>query len=214
MATLVARAGVGPSERPRAELAVEGEAGGVEVGDLRRTLPVPQLANIVVRRNLRELRGVPAEEDVSVGLDQPLAFDDATPMVAVAAGPGVRLQNRRLRFLRLQEQGVLVVSTDQQDDPGSGAHAADPDDLVGDVHNPVLLDQVTTVRLQRADVVAQQAFHPLVEVQAEVREVQLAHRDDHRRVVDDPEATVDPFGQLPLRCHAVAGVGPADAAAQ
>jgi hypothetical protein len=32
---------------------------------------------------------VPAEEDVSVGLDQPLAFDDATPMVEVAAGPGV-----------------------------------------------------------------------------------------------------------------------------
>ena len=72
---------------------------------------------------------------------------------------------------------------------------------MGHVHHPVLLDQVTTVRLQGTDVVAEQAFHPLVEVHAELREVQLAYRDDHRRAVDDPETAVDPF--VSFRCAAM-----------
>ena len=97
-----------------------------------------------------------------------------------------------------------------EDHPGSGSHAADTDDLVSDVHHPVLLDEVPAVRLQRADVVAEQPLHPRVEVQAELREVQLTGRDDHRRVVDDPEATVDPLGELPLRRQAVAGIRTAD----
>jgi hypothetical protein len=88
----------------------------------------------------------------------------------------------------LQAHNILVVRPDQQDDPGSGSHAADTDDLVSDVHHPILLDEVPAVRLQRADVVAEQPLHPRVEVQAKLREVQLTGRDDHRRVVDDPVA--------------------------
>ncbi len=87
-----------------------------------------------------------------------------------------------------------------EDHPGSGSHAADTDDLVRDVHHAVLLDEVPAVRLQRADVVAEQPLHPRVEVQAELREVQLTGRDDNRRVVDDPEATIDPL--VRYRCAA------------
>jgi hypothetical protein len=79
---------------------------------------------------------------------------------------------------------------------------------VSHVDHPILLDEVTTVRLQRAGVTVEQALHPFVDVQAESLGVQLADRHDDRGIMDDREATVDPLGQPPLRRHAVTGVRP------
>ena len=52
------------------------------------------------------------------------------------------LEHRGLRLLDLQEQRVPFVAADEQDHPRPGAHAADADDLAGEVDELVAREQL------------------------------------------------------------------------
>ena len=96
----------------------------------------------------------PAEQDVARRLHQPLAGDHALAVVLVLALAEVRLEHRRLRLLDLQEQRVVESRPSSRSDPAARAHAADADDLAGEVDHAELLEQVPTVLLQRPAVLA------------------------------------------------------------
>ena len=74
-----------------------------------------------------------------------LADHDAPAVVAVRALAEKAFQDRGLRLLRLEEQGIPVVAADQQVDPGARADAADADDLARGVDVLELLDRVVVV---------------------------------------------------------------------
>src|SRR5207247_10751197 len=81
----------------------------------------------------------PAEEDFAGGLHQPLSLDHALPVVCEAALAGERLEDRRQGLLDLQEQGILLVASEQEHDTGTHADAPDADDLTGDVDVSIAL---------------------------------------------------------------------------
>ena len=122
--------------------------------DLGRALPVAQLADVVVARAAIEVlgRGQPAEEDVARGLHEALTLDDALTGVPVVARAEERLVHRWLGFLDLQEEGIAVVSPEQERDPSLRAHAADADDLAREVGQLVAVEEDAPVVLQRGAV--------------------------------------------------------------
>ena len=74
-----------------------------------RRLPVPELADVeVVLPAVEALAALPAEEDVARRVRDPLAADDALAVVLELARAQVRLEHRRLRLLRLQDERVLA----------------------------------------------------------------------------------------------------------
>src|SRR6478672_12688624 len=77
-------AGVRPCQGPAAHAGVGAHAGGHHALDLRRALPVAQLAHVEVARlpvNADRLAG--AEEDVGRGLHQVLPLHDSVALVVV-----------------------------------------------------------------------------------------------------------------------------------
>jgi hypothetical protein len=129
----VAGAGVGAGERPAAHLAVVAQLGRVHLLDRRRCLGVPQLAHVVVAAAVRVVGMQPAEQHVARRLHQPLAVDDPAALVGLLGAGGVGLEHRPLRLLDLEHERVGGVAAEQQHDPRTGTHAADADDLVGEV---------------------------------------------------------------------------------
>src|SRR3954452_13351403 len=139
----VARAGVRARQRPAAELTVGGGDRRAHALDVRRDLPVPELAAVEVALPAVEtfVDPHPAEHDVARGLHQALALHDALTLVLVAARAGERLEHRGLRLLELEEQRILIVTAQEQDDPRPRANAAHTDDLAGEVPVPERLRQ-------------------------------------------------------------------------
>ena len=86
--------------------------------DVAETLPVPQLADVEVRVGAvnDSCDAHPAQEDVARGLHEPLALDDAPPLVVVPGAPRERREDRRSRLLELQDQRVVVVAAEEQRD--------------------------------------------------------------------------------------------------
>ena len=102
-----------------------------------------------------------------------MPLHDALPVVGEAAPACVRLEHRRLGLLDLEEQRVGVVATEHEGDPAPGPDAPDPDDLPGEVDEPVALEQVAAIGLQRAPVHPDPVFEPhpeLVELVARERD--------------------------------------------
>src|SRR5262249_51445060 len=131
----VTGAGVCAGERPAARFAVGDGAAGSCSFDRERSLPVLELAHVVVALLAIEAGGrvVPAEEDVAGGLHQPLAGDDTLAAIAVFAFAGELLEHRALGFLDLQEQRILVVATEEERDPGACADATHAYHLAGQI---------------------------------------------------------------------------------
>src|SRR5215217_2692921 len=139
----IAGAGMSAREGPAAERAVDAQAGGGHQLHLGPELPVPQLAYVVVARRVIGPAGAqPAEEDIAVDLHPPLALDHALPVMTRRFAAGVMLQHRWAGLLDLQEQRVVAVASDQEDDPGPGADAADPADPPRHVRVAVALEEV------------------------------------------------------------------------
>src|SRR5260370_10462162 len=90
----------------------------------------------------------PAQEDVAGGLHQALAGDDAVAVVAQPAATRKRLQNGSLRFLDLQEQGILGVSRIQEQNKAARADAANSHYLAGKIHETVPFQQGAAILLQ------------------------------------------------------------------
>ena len=123
----------------------------VHRSDVRRGLPVPELADVEVACHPVQPRNpVPAEHDVARRLHQALALDDPLAAVRELAASEERLEHRALCLLQLQEQRVLVIPAEQQRDPGARADAADADDLAGEVDEAVTLEQPAAVASERA----------------------------------------------------------------
>src|SRR5215813_7186967 len=91
--------GVGPRQRPPTDTGVVHEPERHHRLDQRRALHVAQLAPVVVTLHVQALR--PAEVDVAGGLHQPLPLYHTLAVLAVAALPDVRLENRCRRLLDL-----------------------------------------------------------------------------------------------------------------
>ena len=138
---------------------------------------------------------VPAEENVAGGLHQALPGDDALAAVGVLALADEAFQHRFLGFLRLQEQRVLVVSSEHQQNPGAGADTADSDDLAGHVGVVEVLKQVPPVGLQGAPVAPDDAADLSFDLVAfSSRRQQVLDRDDQWGVGDDSAFAVDLAG--------------------
>ena len=121
----------------------------------------------------------------------------------------VVLEHRAGRLLDLQEQRVLLVASLEQDDEGARADAADADHLARHVDDLELLEQVAPVALQRRPVGAELGMDVVLELirgEAVGAEVELAQRDDDRRLADDAVLAVDDLGELGERLQAVARV--------
>ncbi len=100
----------------------------------------------------------PAEEDVAGGLQPTLAVDDP---LAVAPGRTLAeeaLIDRCLGLLRLEQERVAVVGADVQEDEGAQAHAADPDDLEGEVGHRVPIQEDSAIFLEGLPVSSQRPF--------------------------------------------------------
>ncbi len=87
-------------------------------------------------------------------------------MALEAAGPDVRLQDRGLGLLRLQDERVAVIAPGEQEDPGASTDAADADDLAGQIMEPVGVKQVPTVAGQTGAVGVEDAADRRLEVTA------------------------------------------------
>ena len=155
-------------------------------------------------RRRRALGADPAEHDVARRLEEALALDDPLAVVGEPAPPGVRLEHRRLGLLDLEEQRVGVVASEHQRDPAPGADAADPDDLAGEVDQPVRLEQVAAVGLQRA-AVRRGCARPATPRSSSASSPwsRSRERDDERRVALDAVLAVDLLGELGERLHVV-----------
>ena len=139
------------------------------------------------------------------GLHQVLPGDNALALVGVSAAAGVVGEHRGLGLFGLEEQWFLAVVGLQQQDPGAGADAADPDDLAGDLDQLELLHEVPAVGLQGARVLVEEVGELDVDrLGLQVTE-ELFDRHDQRRVADDPSLSVDDGGELAQRLHAVSG---------
>ena len=208
----VAGTGMRPSEHPAAHLPVDLERPRVHGVDIGRGLPVPQLAHVVVVLPAVDalLDALPAEEDVAGGLHQPLPLDHALTVVRELALGEVGLEDRRLGFLDLQEERVVVVAADQEGYPRARADAADPDDLAGQLDEAVLREQVAPVAGQGCLVGTHDTRDGLEEVLVVGLGEQLPGRDQQRRVADEPELTVDDPGELRLGLEPVLGLGLVD----
>jgi hypothetical protein len=75
-----------------------------------------------------------------------LAHDHSLPTVGIGALLEKPLEDRRLSFLRLQDQRVASVAADEEVDPGMRPDAPDPHDLPCGVDQAVLLERMVLAR--------------------------------------------------------------------
>src|SRR5260221_12124328 len=71
----------------------------------------------------------------------PTPSSSAIALMLEPARRRIGLEHRALCFLDLQEKRVALVPSQQQDDPGAGAHAAHPDHLEGGVGKTVAVEE-------------------------------------------------------------------------
>ena len=103
----VTGAGMRPGQRPATDPRVHSQLLRGQALYLRRCFHVSQLTPIKVAA---ACAAKPAEEYVACGLNQPLAGNDAVPLVPVDALRKMRFQHRNLCFLDLEKQGIVLVA--------------------------------------------------------------------------------------------------------
>ena len=112
----------------------------------------------------------------------------------------MRLQDRRRRLLRLEDERVVLVAALEDDDEAARPDAADADHLEGEVDEAVPLEEVAPVLGHRRPVVGEDLLQ---------RRRAAGHLDvgDDGRVVEDDPAPVDDPGERLEGAHAVAPAG-------
>src|SRR3954447_21071697 len=134
---------MGSRERPATDACVGLHPWGIHQLHVGRSLCVPELPDVEVALLAVDRDDpFPPEHDVCCGLHHPLALDDALPVLLESAPSEERLEHRLLRLLELQEQRIVVVSANEQQDPGTRTDAADSDDLPCRMHVLVALEKV------------------------------------------------------------------------
>ena len=73
-------------------------------------------------------------------------------MVLVGALAEVRLEDRLLGLLELEDERVAMVPPEQEGDPGARPDAADADDLARHVDEPVAVEEPRAVVRQRGPI--------------------------------------------------------------
>ena len=134
--------------------------------DRNQAFLVPELAHVEVALDrVRPFGRDPAQKDVAGRLSKALALDDALAVMLELRRRGVGLEHRGPRLLDLKKQGVPLVTSDEQGDPGAGAHAPRHRDLAGCVNERVGVEDVAALVLERraiaADHVAQASLGSL-----------------------------------------------------
>ena len=94
------------------------------------------------------LAALPAEEHIEGRMGKPLPAHHALAVVGELARAEVGLEHRRDGFLHLQHERIAAATPDEQQHPGTGADAADADDLAGHVHEPIAGEQVAAILVQ------------------------------------------------------------------
>ena len=204
-------------ERPAADLCELRQLLRAERRKVDRTLPVPELADVIVLvLAVEALQRAPPKQHVARGLHRALAGDHAVPVVRISALPHEALEHRLLRFLDLQHERVVLVRPLKHEDPGARTHRPHAHDLVGDVHGRVFADEPSLVGLQGRAILRQNVgHHGLEPVRVEVVDQpfvlgvghKVAQGHDKGRVADDAQLAVHDFRQLPGRAHAVFALG-------
>src|SRR3954452_7774378 len=134
---------MGPSQCRAAEPGVRGHARRNHLVDLGRAFPIPELADVVVPGlTVVPCDALPPEEDVAGCLHEPLPGDDALTVILVTALADESFEDGLLGFFRLQEQWITAISSQEEQDPGSGPDAADTHDLPGHVHELEVLEEL------------------------------------------------------------------------
>ena len=105
--------------------------------------------------------------------------------------------------LTCRRRGEPLIAVEQQRDPRFGPDAAHPDYFASKMDEPVLVEQVPAVRVERPcigvdDLLDRFHGHAEVDVGDE-----LLERDDERRIVDDPGFAVDDVAELVVGLVAV-----------
>ena len=123
------------------------------------------------------------------------------------------LEHRRRRLLDLQEQRILLVASLEQDDERPRADAADAHDLAGHVDDLEPLQQVAPIVLQRGPVGAELLVDRVLRARRRhaVGRVQVAGRDDDRRLADDPVLCRRPARRASTAPAGCRGCGPSAA---
>ena len=126
------------------------------------------------------------------------------PWLRVLARADEPLEHRRLRLLRLQEQGIVLVAADHEEDPGPRPDAADADHLARRVDVFELLDGVV-IAPDRPPVRGDQLPHRAVDLlPRDTGRRQVLDRNDQRRVGDDLQLAFDLADPLPEHALVVA----------
>ena len=118
-----------------------------------------------------------------------LPFDDSAPVVLVVGGLEVRFEDRRVGFLDLEDQRVVVAAAVEQRDPATGPDAADADHLAGGVDEAVPIEEVLALVGQTGPVVVEQRCDAAQLVVA-------GYVSYQRELIDDPTVSVDDCGEL------------------
>ena len=130
----------------------------------------------------------PAQEDIAVGLHQPVAVNDALAVVFKNTLAGIFLQHRFPGFLHLQEEGV-AIGIHQKQYAAECAYAADTHHFEGNVPELVVIEQHLVGRCQ-GGLVIPEAF---LQVFLHLRRIGTDHVENGRQFVLYPH-TIGPAG--------------------
>src|SRR5260221_3880104 len=105
----IARAGMSPSKSPSTESTILDEATFAQGFDIHRQLHVSQLAYIVVGGT----QSCPPKKEVAGRLHESLPANHSLGVIGIATRAQVTFEHRGLRFLDLQEEGIVAVVAQQ-----------------------------------------------------------------------------------------------------
>jgi hypothetical protein len=147
--------GVGPGQRFPTQSAERGQRPRRESGDVGGHFHIAQLPHIEFSS---PRTGRPTQKDIAGRLHQPLSHHHALAIVSKGIRPGPSFEHRSPCFLGLQEQGIVLI-TNQQDDETARAHRADTDHLVRRVDDSVAIEEGSAVGRQRAAIPREKREH-------------------------------------------------------
>ena len=151
-----------------------------------------QLAHVVVaREGIRANGAQPAQQDVAARLHQPLPGKHPLRGIGIRAWLQVALEHGALGLFDLQQEGILVVSPEQQHYPGTGADAANPDDLAGHAGVGEASDERASAHVQAPHVPVDEVAHLFVVCASLGLTEKLLDRDEQRRIAGQAATPVD-----------------------
>lgn len=135
----------------------------------------------------------PTEKNVGRARDHALIHHHALSLAFPWRGVGIGRQNRRLRFLVLQQDGVVVIVAGQGNDPAAGPDASHSRDFPSHIHHPVAGKEWFPIIGQRLDVLSGR-FRDHLRDGTTVCRISLPH--DEGFDLYDVVLVVDEFGSI------------------